>query len=109
VLLCNPHEHNAFSSPRETLAVWGTPARASCRIAQEDGTDLIVRSTHGSTGLAHLCMDSVPERVGRSAPCSVLIVRTSQPRDTRGAPQRGHGQAIKRRTHHEGCACVFVL
>ena len=39
------------------------------------GADLIVTSTHGRTGLAHLFMGSVAERVVRHAPCSVLVVR----------------------------------
>jgi universal stress protein A len=71
--------------PIETLAVWGNPVREICRIAQKYGTDLIVMSTHGRTGLAHMFMGSVTERVVRSAPCAVLIVRTSQHRDTRVA------------------------
>ena len=64
--------------PVETLVVWGKPAAAICRIAQERETDLIVMSTHGRTGLAHLFIGSVAERVVRHAPCSVLILRTPQ-------------------------------
>jgi nucleotide-binding universal stress UspA family protein len=37
--------------------------------------DLIVMGTHGRSGLAHLFMGSVAERVVRSAPCPVLTVR----------------------------------
>jgi nucleotide-binding universal stress UspA family protein len=32
-------------------------------------------ATHGRTGLGHLFIGSVAERVVRHAPCSVLIVR----------------------------------
>ena len=64
--------------PIETLAVWGNPGTEICRIAKERGTDLIVMSTHGRTGLAHLFIGSVAERVVRHAPCSVLIIRTPQ-------------------------------
>ena len=32
-------------------------------------------STHGRTGLAHVFIGSVAERVVRYAPCNVLIVR----------------------------------
>lgn len=39
--------------------------------------DLIVMGTHGRTGLAHLFMGSVAERVVRHAPCPVLTVRES--------------------------------
>jgi nucleotide-binding universal stress UspA family protein len=64
--------------PVETLVVWGNPAAAICRIAKEREIDLIVMSTHGRTGLAHLFIGSVAERVVRHAPCSVLIIRTPQ-------------------------------
>ena len=64
--------------PVETLVVWGHPTAAICRIAQEREIDLIVMSTHGRTGLAHLFIGSVAERVVRHAPCSVLIMRTPQ-------------------------------
>lgn len=64
--------------PVETLVVWGHPASEICRIAEERGADLIVMSTHGRTGLAHLFIGSVAERVVRYAPCSVFIIRTPQ-------------------------------
>jgi universal stress protein A len=64
--------------PVETLVVWGNPAVAICRIAQERKIDLIVMSTHGRIGLAHLFLGSVAERVVRHAPCSVLIIRAPQ-------------------------------
>lgn len=40
-------------------------------------SDLIVISTHGYTGLAHVFMGSTAERVVRHAPCPVLVVRAS--------------------------------
>jgi nucleotide-binding universal stress UspA family protein len=36
---------------------------------------LIVMATHGSTGLSHLVMGSVAERVVGTAPCPVLTIR----------------------------------
>ena len=63
------------SHPVETQVVWGNPAVDVCRIAGESRADLIVTATHGRTGLAHLFMGSVAERVVRHAPCSVLVVR----------------------------------
>ena len=39
--------------------------------------DLIVISTHGYTGLAHVFMGSTAERVVRHAPCPVLVVRAN--------------------------------
>lgn len=69
--------------PIETLAVWGNPATEICRIATAYETDLIVMSKRQRTRLAHMFMGSVTERVVRSAPCSVLIVRTFQPKAVR--------------------------
>jgi nucleotide-binding universal stress UspA family protein len=37
--------------------------------------DLIVMGTHGHTGLMHVLLGSVAEKVIRLAPCSVLVVR----------------------------------
>lgn len=39
------------------------------------GTDLVVMGTHGRTGLPHLLLGSIAERVIRTAPCPVLAVR----------------------------------
>jgi len=69
--------------PVETLAVWGSPATEICRIAKEYGTDLIMMSTRRRKDLAHIFMGSVTEHVVRYAPCSVLILRTFQPKTAR--------------------------
>ncbi len=45
------------------------------KLAQNEHFDLIVMGTHGRTGLAHLLMGSVAERVLRVAPCPVLTIR----------------------------------
>jgi hypothetical protein len=44
-------------------------------VATTRGSDLIVMGTHGRSGVAHLLLGSVAERVVRSAPCAVLTVR----------------------------------
>ena len=44
-------------------------------VAREVGADLIVVGTHGHTGLKHVLLGSVAERVVRHAPCSVMVVR----------------------------------
>ncbi len=43
--------------------------------AKNIAIDLIVIGTHGRTGLSHLLLGSVAERVVQLAPCSVLTVR----------------------------------
>jgi nucleotide-binding universal stress UspA family protein len=53
----------------------GTPFFEIIRYAKEKEMDLIVMGTHGHTGLAHVLLGSVTERVVRKAPCPVLTVR----------------------------------
>jgi nucleotide-binding universal stress UspA family protein len=47
--------------------------------AREQNVDLIVMGTHARTGLAHLFLGSVAERVLRSAPCPVLTTHAVYP------------------------------
>ena len=53
----------------------GHPAETIVRVAQERAADLIVMGTHGRTGLQHVLLGSVAEKVVRLAPCPVLTVR----------------------------------
>jgi nucleotide-binding universal stress UspA family protein len=56
-------------------AVAGTPYYKIIEVAGAEKVDLIVMATHGRTGLCHLVMGSVAERVVRTAPCPVLTIR----------------------------------
>jgi universal stress protein A len=47
-------------------------------IAREQSVDLIVIGTHGYTGLRHVLLGSVAEKVLRHAPCPVLTVRPDE-------------------------------
>jgi nucleotide-binding universal stress UspA family protein len=53
----------------------GDPVSTIIERAERAGCDLIVVGTHGRTGLAHLVLGSVAERVVRGASCAVLTVR----------------------------------
>jgi universal stress protein A len=53
----------------------GPPFLEIIRYAREANIDLIVIGTHGRTGLVHVLMGSVAEKVVRKAPCPVLSVR----------------------------------
>ena len=53
----------------------GAPFAEIVRYAREKDVDLIVMGTHGHTGLAHVLVGSVTEKVVRKAPCPVLTVR----------------------------------
>ena len=46
--------------------------------ARDDDVDMIVMGTHGRTGLAHVLIGSVAERVVREAPCPVLTVKNPE-------------------------------
>jgi nucleotide-binding universal stress UspA family protein len=58
-----------------TVTAIGQTDGEICRAAQEWPADLIVMGTHGRTGLSHLLLGSVAEKVVRKAPCPVLTVR----------------------------------
>jgi nucleotide-binding universal stress UspA family protein len=53
----------------------GRPFRQIVQTAREHEVDLIVIATRGHTGLKHVMLGSVAERVVREAPCPVLVVR----------------------------------
>jgi nucleotide-binding universal stress UspA family protein len=55
----------------------GSPAPTICEYAHCQNVDLIIISTHGRSGLSHVLIGSVAERVVRHAECPVLVV----PRD----------------------------
>jgi len=58
----------------------GYPATAIEEVANSKRTDLIVIGTRGHTGLKHLLLGSVAERVVQKAPCPVLTVKTQAPK-----------------------------
>ena len=59
----------------EILIEIGDPYEQLLAIASHHRADLIVISTHGRTGLEHLVMGSVAEKIIRHAPCPVFVVR----------------------------------
>ncbi|MDQ1271904.1 MAG: hypothetical protein QG591_534 [Planctomycetota bacterium] len=63
----------------ETIVLKGIPFHEIINAATEIGADLIVIGTHGRTGLSHVVMGSVAEKVVRKAPCPVLTVRMPSP------------------------------
>jgi nucleotide-binding universal stress UspA family protein len=54
----------------------GDPATEILKTARQRECDLIVMGTHGKSGLRHLLMGNVAERVVRKAPCPVLTARS---------------------------------
>ncbi|MEQ9407438.1 MAG: universal stress protein [Fuerstiella sp.] len=56
-------------------AQFGPPFVEIIRYARDHDIDLIVVGSHGHTGLKHLLLGGVAEKVVRKAPCPVLTVR----------------------------------
>jgi universal stress protein A len=80
--------------PVRTLLQIGTPYQVIVETAKKLRADLIIMATHGRTGLSHLFLGSVAEKVVRSATCPVLTVRGytrragALPRSRRTGPRR---------------------
>jgi nucleotide-binding universal stress UspA family protein len=58
----------------DTKVILGEPFGDICRVAEEEKVDLLVMGSHGRTGMSHVLLGSVAERVVRHAPCPVLVV-----------------------------------
>ena len=63
--------------------IWGDPDQAILDTIEDEKIDLIVMTTHGRTGMQRWFYGSVANRVLRSAPCPLLLVRNlKQQEDT---------------------------
>jgi nucleotide-binding universal stress UspA family protein len=61
--------------PVETRVGVGEAVWEICKLAEREHADLIIMGSHGRTGLSHVFLGSVAERVVRHAPCPVLVAR----------------------------------
>jgi len=59
----------------EIVVVHGIPFHEIIETARTQEADLIIMGTHGRTGLQHVLLGSVAEKVVRLAPCPVLVAR----------------------------------
>ncbi len=66
---CKGHAKNVVQSARE-----GIPFAEIVQYAKANNIDMIVLGTHGRTGISHLLIGSVAEKVVRKARCPVLTV-----------------------------------
>ena len=63
----------------EGAVLSGEPFVEIIRYARQENADLIVMATHGRTGIEHMLLGSVAEKVVRKSPCPVLTIKkTSQ-------------------------------
>ena len=63
----------------EFMSVRVRPESMILDLARDKEVDLIVMGTHGYSGLAHVALGSVAERVVRQATCPVLTVKDASP------------------------------
>jgi nucleotide-binding universal stress UspA family protein len=61
------------------MVVHGSPFACVVATAHDQGVDLIAMGAHGRTGLPHVLLGSVADRVVRLAPCPVLVTRATSP------------------------------
>lgn len=59
----------------KTVSQSGITYQKITEFAAEENIDLIVMGTHGRSGIAHFLIGSVTEKVIRTAPCPVLVIR----------------------------------
>jgi nucleotide-binding universal stress UspA family protein len=68
---------NGANSVNWSVRIGHTPNEIT-KAAKDMDVDLIVIATHGDTSWRHLCIGSTAERVVRTAPCPVLVVREKE-------------------------------
>jgi nucleotide-binding universal stress UspA family protein len=79
----------------ECRVVRGDPLRRILSAARD--ADVIVMATSGRTGLAHVLIGSVAEKVVRHAPVPVLTIRADRGARRRGPKARLRGRRAARR------------
>ena len=62
----------------EIKTVIGDAVWEICQAVEREHVDLVIMGSHGRTGLAHIVLGSVAERVVRHASCPVLVARKPQ-------------------------------
>lgn len=65
----------------EAVLRLGAPWDEVLAVAKETGADLIVMGTHGRSGIKHVLLGSVAEKVVRHSPIPVLTIRTAERSD----------------------------
>lgn len=61
----------------ETFVLAGHPASGIVKFAGDNGIDLIVTGTLGKSGIEHILLGSVADKVIRTAHCPVLVVKST--------------------------------
>jgi nucleotide-binding universal stress UspA family protein len=69
---------NGHSIDWEPLIRVGHAATELARMAEENHADIVISATHGRSGLKRLMLGSVTERLMRTLPCPLMVVRSSE-------------------------------
>lgn len=70
--------------PFETVIREGREYQEIIRFAIEEKVDLIVLGTHGLTGIGHVLMGSVADKVVRNSPVPVFTIPSSEKHEAKG-------------------------
>jgi len=62
----------------ELIICEGDPRQEIVKLVEREKIDLVVMATHGRTGLAHVILGSVAERVVQNSPVPVVLVKPAQ-------------------------------
>jgi universal stress protein A len=85
--------HELGATTVDAIFLAGNPADEIIELLHKDPSfDLVVVGTHGRTGLAHVLIGSVAERIVRRSPCAVLAIPANVARARRRS-QRQHAAA----------------
>lgn len=93
---------DAAHVPMVTSVRTGLPSHTILDFAHALGPDLIIMGTHGRSGLTHLIMGSVAERMVRHAPCPVLTLRETAARQKTELMPRAEPAALGSALGHQG-------
>ena len=77
-LACLAAGSDNHPNPFTTAVRIGHAPNEIAKAAKDLDVDLIIIATHGYTSWRHLCIGSTAERVVRTAPCPVLVVREKE-------------------------------
>jgi nucleotide-binding universal stress UspA family protein len=78
---------------------FGQPCKEIIEYTNQEEINLIVMATHGRTGLNHLMMGSVAEKVMRLSPVPVLSVKPQRPSAIMNAEYQEESVISEMRTH----------
>jgi nucleotide-binding universal stress UspA family protein len=88
-------EHRSAGGSARLMAMHfrtGRPDRAIVRLARELGADLIVVAGQPTTRLQRLLGGSTADRIARSAPCPVVVVKPKRDESDPGFEEHGFGR-----------------